>query len=119
MKTSSAKAKGRRLQDWVKNKLIQYLFLPGDTDLINTAIMGEGGADVKLTSVIQHKFPYAIECKNQEKYKGIYSILDQAKTHDKNLEPIAFIKMNSKKPLVVVDAEHFLTVHFIAFGKGN
>ena len=113
MRTSSAKAKGRRLQDWVKSKLILKLGLQPETDLVRTAIMGESGADVALSSVIQSSFPYSIECKNQEKYKGVYDILKQASTHtDAGLEPLGFIKMNHQKPIVVLDAEYFLELHF-------
>ncbi len=112
MRTSSAKAKGRRLQDWVKTQLTTMLGLPKDTDLIRTAIMGESGADVQLTSVVRDKFPYSIECKNQEKFKGIYTIMTQAEDHVKDLQPLVFLKMNDKKPLVVIDAEHFLEVYF-------
>ena len=112
MRTSSAKAKGRRLQDWVKNKLITMLGLPKDTDLIRTAIMGETGADVQLLSVIQSNFPYSIECKNQEKFKSLYTIMNQAEGHATGLQPIAFLKMNRQRPLVVLDAEHFMEVYF-------
>ena len=111
MRTSSAKAKGRKLQDWVKAQLIKRLGLTENTDIIRTAIMGESGADVQLIGV-SHLFPYSIECKNQEKFKGLYSIMNQAEGHAKALQPIAFLKMNRQKPLVVLDAEHFLDVFF-------
>lgn len=112
MRTSSAKAKGRRLQDWVKSQLVRLLELPEDTDLVRTAVMGESGADVQLMSVIQDSFPYSIECKNQEKFKSLYTIMNQAEGHVTHLQPIAFLKMNRQKPLVVLDAEHFLEVYF-------
>ena len=54
MKTSSAKAKGRKLQDWVRKKLIEYLDEDHTHDLkeeITTAIMGEHGADVTKPSL--------------------------------------------------------------------
>ena len=69
MKTSSAKAKGRRLQNWVKDTLIEYFGWPDDDSLVRTAIMGERGADVKLHHSLLNEFPYSIECKNAEKYK--------------------------------------------------
>ena len=100
MKTSSAKAKGRKLQDWVRSKLIEYLDEDHTHDLdkeITTAIMGENGADVK--------------CKNQEKFTGLYNILDQAKGHS-DLPPLVFIKMNRRKPLVILDAEQFFEDYF-------
>ena len=111
MRTSSAKAKGRRLQDWMKEKLITRLDLHSDTDLIQTAVMGESGADVKLIGNLKNSFPFSIECKNQEKYKGVYSALDQAATHS-SMEPLLVIKMNHRKPIIVLDAEYFLEVYF-------
>ena len=114
MKTSSAKAKGRKLQDWVRTKLIEYLDEDHTHELdkeITTAIMGENGADVKLSSACEHLFPFSIECKNQEKFTGIYNMLEQAQSHS-DLPPILFIKMNRRKPLVVLDAEQFLEDYF-------
>ena len=113
MKTSSAKAKGRKLQDWVRQKLIEYLDEDHTHDLheeITTAIMGEHGADVKLSQACSHLFPFSIECKNQEKFTSIYNIMDQAKSHN-DYEPLAFIKMNNKKPLVILDAEYFMKLY--------
>ena len=75
LRTSSAKAKGRRLQDWMKGRLICYLGMEETTDLVRTAVMGERGADVALIGSLKEKFPFSIECKNQEKYKGVYDIL--------------------------------------------
>ena len=107
MRTSSAKAKGRRLQDWVRAQVVSLLGLPEDTDLVRTAIMGESGADVQVSSHLRGSFPFSIECKNQEKYKTLYNNYDQAKSHDELLEPLLFIKMNHRPPLVVMDATEF------------
>ena len=114
MKTSSAKAKGRKLQDWVRQKLIEYLGEDHTHDLheeITTAIMGEHGADVKLSQACSHLFPFSIECKNQEKFHSLYKMVDQASNHSR-FPPLAFIKMNRRKPLVVLDAEQFLEDYF-------
>ena len=118
MRTSSAKAKGRRLQDWMKTQLVKALGLTEDTDLVRTAVMGESGADVALIGPLKTQFPFSIECKNQEKYKGVYDILEQASSHMKTgtsgtkMEPLGVIKMNHRKPIIVVDAEVFLEVYF-------
>ena len=114
MKTSSAKPKGRKLQEWVRKKLIDYLDEDHTHDLneeISTAIMGENGADVKLSSVCEHLFPFSIECKNQEKFHGIYNMIEQATNHSR-FPPIVFIKMNRKKPLAILEAEQFLEDYF-------
>ena len=53
--------------------------------------------------------PYSFECKNKETFKGIYDIIDQAKSNaDKRETPIGIIKMNKQQPLAILDAEHFL-----------
>ena len=115
MRTSSAKAKGRRLQDWVRDRLLAYLQTccdPEDLeDTVTTAIMGESGADVKLVGRARKYFPYSIECKNQEKFSGIYNVIDQARNHSSS-PPLAFIKMNRRKPLVILEAEEFFTSYF-------
>ncbi len=111
MKTKSAKAKGRALQNWVRDK-IKHHFRLGEED-IRCALMGESGADVKVAPHIY--FPYSIECKNQEKFKYIYDAYDQARSHGerfttKSLEPVVFIKMNHKKPLAIMDADEFIAM---------
>ncbi len=116
MKTKSAKAKGRRLQDWVRNKLIEILsngtpHIQYLEEEIKPAIMGEHGADVKLSSKVHHLFPFSIECKNQEKYSAIYNAIDQARNHSR-YPPLVFLKMNRKEPLVVLEAEQFLGDYF-------
>ena len=106
MKTSSAKAKGRRLQQWVRNLLIEELEVhPED---IESRSMGAGGEDLIMARAARQKFPYSIECKNQERrgYKGVYRAYKQAETHLKNLEPVAIIKENGEKPLAVVSPEY-------------
>ena len=69
--------------------------------------MGTQGADLLLSRAAYETFPYSIECKNQEKFKGIYDIVQQAIDQDDGYEPLVILKMNHKKPLVVLDAEHF------------
>ena len=79
MKTSSAKQKGRKFQQWVRDQLIE-------------------------------KFPYSIECKNQETL-NVWKSYEQAESNSGNYEPVVFIKRNNQKPLVVVDAEYFVRLH--------
>ncbi|HKJ01905.1 MAG TPA: hypothetical protein VJ997_05600 [Longimicrobiales bacterium] len=65
MKSASAKAKGRRLQNEVASRVRAYLHLP-EPD-VKGAVMGEGGADLKLSDRAQSVFPFAVECKNVER----------------------------------------------------
>jgi hypothetical protein len=104
---ASRKAKGRRLQDWVRDQL--YLRFPSlEEGDIRGAIMGETGADIKLSPLAAKQIPIKIECKSRESYKGIYASYQQATKHEGKGEPILVIKMNRENPLVIVDASYFL-----------
>lgn len=107
MKTSSAKAKGRRFQQWVRDLLIEDLDIhPED---IESRSMGAGGEDLIMARAAREKFPMSIECKNQEKV-NVWKSYDQAKANCGDYEPVLFMKKNNSKPLVVVDAEYFVNL---------
>ena len=108
MQTRSRKAKGRKLQNWVRDEFLSRFKQFTDED-IYCAIMGESGADVKFSPLAQETLPYSIECKNKETFKGIYDIMEQAKSNTKvNHTPVGVIKMNNCEPLAIVNAKHFL-----------
>lgn len=108
MKTRSCKAKGRRLQNWVRDKIL-HLFPELEKDDVKSAIMGESGCDIKLSPHACRVFPYAVEAKNVEKL-NVWSAYDQAKEHSDTLEPIVVMKKNGREPLVLVEAIHFLNL---------
>ena len=107
MKPQSAKAKGRNLQKWVVNKLIETFDIhPED---IKSCSMGAGGEDVVMARAAREKFPFSVECKNVEKL-NVWDAYEQAKANSSGYEPIVVMKKNHKKPLVVLDAEHFIEI---------
>jgi hypothetical protein len=108
MKTSSAKAKGRRFQQWVRDLLIEDLDIhPED---IESRSMGAGGEDLIMARAAREKFPMSIECKNQEKV-NIWESYKQAESNCGKYEPILVLKRNNHKPMVLVDAEYFVNLH--------
>tara|TARA_E500000178_G_scaffold164323_1_gene163741 strand:+ start:995 stop:1351 length:357 start_codon:yes stop_codon:yes gene_type:complete len=108
MKTQSAKAKGRRLQQWFRDLLIEKLNIHSED--IESRSMGAGGEDLIMARAAREKFPYSIECKNQEKL-NIWESYKQATENSKDYEPIVVIKKNNHKPLIVVDADYFVRIH--------
>ena len=105
MRPQSAKAKGRRLQQQFRELLIETLGIhPED---IENRSMGAGGEDLIMARAAREKFPFSIECKNQEKL-NVYDAYDQACANSGDHEPILFMKKNRKKALAVVDAEWFI-----------
>ena len=105
MKTQSRKAKGRRLQQQFRDLLIEKLDI--DPEDIESRSMGAGGEDLIMSKAARTKFPYSIECKNQERM-NIWSAWEQANSNKGIYEPLVVIKKNGIRPLVVLDAENFL-----------
>jgi hypothetical protein len=114
MKTSSAKAKGRKLQQWVVTKLIDILKL--DAEDLESRPMGSQGEDVILGKQSRDAFPYSIECKNQEAV-NVWKSYEQAQTNCKGYEPLLVIKRNRSKPLVVIDASLICIQEYIRRGR--
>ena len=108
MKTQSAKAKGRRLQQWFRDLLIEKLNIhPED---IESRSMGAGGEDLIMARAAREKFPYSVECKNQEKI-NLWESYNQAQQNSKNHDPVVILKRNNSKPLILIDAEYFVKLH--------
>jgi len=108
LKTSSAKAKGRKFQQWVRDLLIESLDIhPED---IESRSMGAGGEDIMMARAARASFPLSIECKCQQSV-NIWKSYEQAKENSGDYEPIVFLKRNNTKPLVLVDAEYFVKLY--------
>ena len=108
MKASSKKGKGRRLQNYLKDRL--YDFFPslrnGD---IKGAIMGESGEDIKLSPAAKDLIPYSFECKNQERL-NIWESLSQAEGNADDRIPILVFKRNRTKTYAAIELEAFLNL---------
>ena len=95
----SSKAKGRRLQNMVRDRLraafAQYL----EDDDIKSQIMGVNGEDIVLSPAARKLIPYSIECKNVERL-NIWQCLQQAEdnTHE-TCSPALVIKKNQINPI--------------------
>ena len=108
MLTSSAKAKGRKLQQWFRNLLIEKLDIhPED---IESRSMGASGEDLIMARAAREKFPYSIEAKNQESV-NVWKAYEQAEENSGDYEPIVVLKRNKSKPLVLIDADYFVRLH--------
>ena len=62
MKAQSAKAKGRKLQQVVRDGVLKR-FPSLEPDDVRSTSMGAGGEDVQLSPVARRLFPYQVECK--------------------------------------------------------
>tara|TARA_R110000824_G_scaffold50472_2_gene140941 strand:+ start:7326 stop:7682 length:357 start_codon:yes stop_codon:yes gene_type:complete len=108
--TRARKAKGRALQNLVVSKLLAASGVLEQDD-IKGAIMGETGMDIKLSPAAFRQYPFKIECKNQERFKGMYDIYSQADSHGDKGEALVILKMNRQKPLIMMDLDFFLDTY--------
>ena len=105
MTPQSAKAKGRKLQKWFRQRLIDTLKLHPDD--VESRSMGAGGEDIMLSTKARNMFPYSVECKNQESL-NVWKAFEQAEHNSGVYQPLLIIKRNRKEPLAVVEANHFM-----------
>ena len=106
MKTSSAKAKGRRLQQKVRDLLLET-FTELEPDDIRSTSMGVSGEDLQLSPAARKLIPFAIECKNQEKL-NVWDSLKQAEENSGDYDPVLIFKRNRSKTYAVVNIEKFI-----------
>ena len=100
MKTSSAKAKGRKLQQYTRDSIL-HKFIQLEQDDVKSTSMGAGGEDVQLSPAARKLFPYTIEA-----FAG-YAVMRQAEEHE-NFTPLCVIKANNEKPLAMLYLEDFM-----------
>lgn len=107
MLTRSAKAKGKKLQNWVRDKILHYS--PSlEPDDVKSTTMGESGEDIQLSPAARRQYPISIECKSRASY-AFYKDYDQAVNNTpKGCEPILVAKANHRHPVVIVDADWFI-----------
>jgi hypothetical protein len=106
MKPSSAKAKGRRLQQWVRDLILHYSPSLEPDDVKSTG-MGQQGEDVQLSPAARKQYPISIECKSRASF-AFYKDYDQAVVNcPDNCEPVLIAKANHRPPVVIIDAEWF------------
>lgn len=104
--TASRKAKGRKLQQLVRDKVLKT-FPHLDPEDVRSTAMGQGGMDVQLSPLAGASFPYAVECKRNRAF-AVYGPYTQASTNAGKYEPLLVIQGDRQKPLAIIDLDHFM-----------
>ncbi len=113
MKPKSAKAKGRNLQNLVRDKL-RHIFvdlwtkIPSlEYDDIKSQTMGMGGEDIVLSPLAKKFIPYSFECKNTERL-NLWKSLEQCEGNSEDRSPVLVIKKNRSKVYAVIEFDEFI-----------
>ena len=110
MKIKSAKAKGRNLQNLVRDKL-RSIFVGKklEDDDIKSQTMGMSGEDIVLTPSAKKQIPYSFECKNTERL-NLWKSLEQCESNCEDRNPVLVIKRNRSEVYAVVKFDNFLNL---------
>ena len=106
MKSRSAKNKGKRLQNQVRDLLLEK-FQQLEEDDVRSTTMGDSGEDILLSPAARRLFPFSVECKNQEKL-NIWSSLEQAENNSGKHTPLLIFKRNRTKTYAVLELDELL-----------
>jgi hypothetical protein len=107
MKPRSAKNKGKRLQNKVRDLILEKFNSKLEPDDVRSITMGDSGEDILLSPAARRLFPFSVECKNQEKL-NIWSSLEQAEGNSGNHPPLVIFKRNRSKTYAVLEFEELL-----------
>jgi len=113
MKPKSVKAKGRTLQNYVRDRL-RKIFVEEWTkvpkledDDIKSQTMGMGGEDIVLSPIAKKLIPYSFECKNTERL-NLWGSLDQCEGNCEDRDPILVFKKNRSKVYAVIEFDNLI-----------
>lgn len=104
----SAKAKGRNLQKWTAMQISLLIGMEHGKDCpIESRPMGQNGVDIRMEKKALKRFPFSVECKNQQSW-GVHKWIEQAKANMlPNTDWLIIAKRNNHKPVVMMDAVRF------------
>ena len=110
MKIKSAKAKGRNLQNLVRDKL-RSIFVGKvlEEDDIKSQTMGMSGEDIVLTPSAKKVIPYSFECKNTERL-NLWKSLEQCESNCEDRNPVLIIKRNRSDVYAIIKFDKFLNL---------
>ena len=103
----SSKAKGRRLQNLVRDKLREKFSTALEEDDIKSAIMGTVGEDIVLSPAARKKIPFSFECKNVERLQ-LWKSVEQAESNSNGRTAVIVVKKNGRDPYVALPLDDWL-----------
>lgn len=108
MKTSSAKSKGRRFQQEIRDLILEN-FKQLEPDDVRSTGMGQPGEDLLLSPAARKVFPFASECKNQET-TSIWQWIKQAEENSNGHKPLVLFKRNRSKSYAVIEVNDLMDI---------
>ena len=112
----SSKAKGRRLQNYVRD-MLRDVYSQLHPDDIKSQTMGMTGEDIVRSPAAKEVCAFSFECKNVERLQ-IWRAIEQCETNrDDHSSPAIVFKKNGKQPYVAIPFTVFCDM--LAFKNDN
>lgn len=106
IRPASAKNKGRRFQQRVRDLLLEAA--PElEADDIRSTSMGAPGEDLLLSPAARKVYPYSFECKNVEKL-NIWQAINQARENAGAHTAAVVFSKNNEETMIALPLEHLL-----------
>ena len=106
MNVRSSKAKGRRLQNNIRD-ILRKTFPTLEEDDIKSQTMGMTGEDIVLSPAAKKVIPYSFECKNVERL-NVWQAIEQAENNCEDRTPVVVMKRNRTETYVVFNLDKFI-----------
>ena len=106
VKAKSAKAKVRKLQNFVVEKL-REIYSELEDDDIKAQIMGVSGEDIVLSPLAKKLIGLSFECKNQERL-NLWDSLSQAESNAEKRTPVLVFKRNRSDVYAAIPFEYLI-----------
>ena len=98
----SSKAKGRRLQNFVRDKLREIYTPELHEDDIKSQTMGMTGEDIVFSPAAREMCSFSFECKNVERLQ-MWQAIEQCETNKSDISaPAIVFKKNGKDPYIAI-----------------
>ena len=105
----SSKAKGRNLQNLLRDKL-RVAFPSLEEDDVKSQTMGMSGEDIILSPAARREIPFSFECKNVERLQ-FWATVEQCESNCKEgVSPVVVVKKNRKEPMVAIPLDIFIKI---------
>ena len=89
IKTSSAKGKGRKFQNHVRDAILKRFEWLGEGD-VGSCSMGSSGEDIPMSPIARRTIPISIECKKTRKHPAMAE-MKQARANAKGIDAPAVV----------------------------
>ena len=106
MNPRSSKAKGRRLQNALRD-ILRKVFPSLEEDDIKSQTMGMTGEDIVLSPAAKKAIPYSFECKNVERL-DLWGSLEQAESNCEDRCPVLVFTKNRKATYAAIPLDHLI-----------